>query len=191
MKIVLASTSPRRKQILKSLGLKFTCIKPTFKEPAINLTTSPKTHSISLALLKALSCSRQVKTGFVLGVDTIVTVDNRILGKPESRNDARRMLKLLSNKTHQVITGIALISLPDYKIFTGAEKTDVTFRKLSEKEINTYIKEKEPYDKAGAYALQGKAGLFVKRIQGCYLNVIGLPVSLLLDLLKQAGWCFF
>jgi septum formation protein len=98
------------------------------------------------------------------------------------------MLNLLSNKTHQVITGIAIIRLPEYRILTDAEKTLVTFRKLTEKEIATYIESKEPYDKAGAYALQGKAGLFVKHINGCYLNVIGLPVNLLLAMLKKLNW---
>ncbi|MEO0068638.1 MAG: Maf family protein [candidate division WOR-3 bacterium] len=191
MKILLASTSPRRKSILKSLGLKFACLRPSFIEPAINTTTNPKRLATTLALLKALSCTRKIKSGVVLGVDTIVVVNQRILGKPKDQNDARRMIELLSNKTHQVITGIAIIKLPEYKIFTGAEATNVTFRKLTEKEIIDYIKTKEPYDKAGGYALQGRAGLFVKRIQGCYLNVIGLPVGLLMDLLEKLGWRSF
>lgn len=98
------------------------------------------------------------------------------------------MLKLLSGKTHYVITGTALIKMPKYEIYTGAEKTLVTFRVLTDQEINTYISTSEPYDKAGAYAIQGKAGVFISRISGCYLNVVGLPVGLLLKLLNQAGW---
>ncbi len=188
MRLYLASTSPRRIKILKSLKLKFSIIKPSFIEPAVKNNARPKRLALTLALLKALSASRQVKNGVVIGMDTIVMINNNILGKPENSTAAQRMIKLLSNKTHQVITGVAIIRLPEYKIFADVEKTLVTFRRLTNQEIDEYIKTREPYDKAGAYAIQGTAGMFIKKISGCYLNVIGLPVSLFLKLLKKAGW---
>ncbi len=188
MKLYLASSSPRRIRILRSLKIKFSTIKPNFVEPMVKNTHRPKRLAITLALLKALSVTRKIKNGIVIGMDTIVVIDKKILAKPENPTAAQRMIKLLSNKTHQVITGVALVSLPDYKVFTDAEKTLVTFRRLTDQEIEEYVKTKEPYDKAGAYALQGRAGVFVKRISGCYLNVIGLPVNLLLKLLKDAGY---
>uniref|UniRef100_A0A7V3PUD8 dTTP/UTP pyrophosphatase n=1 Tax=candidate division WOR-3 bacterium TaxID=2052148 RepID=A0A7V3PUD8_UNCW3 len=188
MKLYLASTSPRRLTILKHLNLKFTPLKPSITEPEITNTTHPERLATTIALLKALSCTRYVKNGLLIGMDTIVVINNQVLGKPGNRSRARKMLKLLSGKTHQVITAIALIKLPECKIFTSAEKTLVTFRTLSRDEIEAYIQTSEPYDKAGAYAIQGKAGLFVSKINGCYLNVIGLPLPRLLNLLKKAGW---
>ncbi|MCX7732623.1 MAG: Maf family protein [candidate division WOR-3 bacterium] len=188
MKLYLASTSPRRRQLLQDLGIPFSLIKPAFFEPEIGFSQNPRRLAVTLALLKALSCTPKVKNGIIIGTDTIVVIRNRILGKPANPAAAKRMLKLLSNKTHQVITGIALIKMPEKRICTGAETTRVTFRALSDEEIKSYISTPEPYDKAGAYAIQGRAGLFVERISGCYLNVIGLPVSLLLKLLQDAGW---
>lgn len=188
MKLYLASVSPRRRQILRDLGIPFTPLKPSFPEPAIDTSPNPRRLAVTLALLKALSCTPKIKNGIIIGTDTIVVLRNRILGKPADPAAARRMLKLLSNKTHQVITGVALIKLPEKRIYAGAEATRVTFRALTDEEIESYISTPEPYDKAGAYAIQGRAGLFVERISGCYLNVIGLPVSLLLRLLQDAGW---
>lgn len=188
MKLYLASISPRRRQLLRDLGIPFTPLKPSFQEPEIGKTQNPRRLAVTLALLKALSCTPKVKNGIIIGTDTIVVIKNQILGKPANPATAKRMLKLLSNKTHQVITGIALIKMPEKRIYTDAETTRVTFRALSDEEIKSYISTPEPYDKAGAYAIQGRAGLFVERISGCYLNVIGLPVSLLLKLLQDAGW---
>ncbi|MEO0023406.1 MAG: Maf family protein [candidate division WOR-3 bacterium] len=188
MKLYLASTSPRRRQLLRDLGITFYPVKPAFFEPEISFSQNPRRLAITLALLKALSCTPKVKNGIIIGTDTIVVISNRILGKPANPTAAKRMLKLLSNKTHQVITGIALIKMPEKKIYADVETTRVTFRALTDEEIESYISTPEPYDKAGAYAIQGRAGLFVERISGCYLNVIGLPVSLLLKLLQDAGW---
>ncbi|MGB9741540.1 MAG: Maf family protein [candidate division WOR-3 bacterium] len=188
MKLYLASTSPRRLTILKRLDLPFKPLQPAITEPQISTTNNPAKLATTLAFLKAFSCTKQIKTGLIIGMDTIVVIKNRVLGKPADATRARQMLKLLSGKTHQVITAIALIKLPEYQIYTGAEKTSVSFRRLSPQEIESYLGTAEPYDKAGAYAIQGKAALFVSRISGCYLNVIGLPVNLLFTLLRQAGW---
>ncbi len=190
MKLYLASTSPRRKAILRRLGLKFSPLSPTFIEPPIALCFNPKRFAVSCALLKAISALRKnrLTSGLVIGVDTVVIIGNRVLGKPANRRDARQMLRLLSDKTHRVVSGIAIVRVPDRKIFTGAESTTVKFRRLSESEITAYLKTAEPFDKAGAYAIQGRAGIFVEKINGCYLNVIGLPVKLLLKLLKRTGW---
>ncbi len=188
MRLYLASTSPRRRQLLRNLGIPFSLVKPAFFEPEIKFNRNPRQLAVTLALLKALSCTQKTKKGIIIGTDTIVAIRNRILGKPANPAAAERMLKLLSNKTHQVITGVVVIRMPDKRIYTGAETTQVTFRALSEEEIKHYISTPEPYDKAGAYAIQGKAGIFVERICGCYLNVIGLPVGLLLKLLQDAGW---
>ena len=118
-------------------------------------------------------------------MDTIVVLGKKIMGKPKNKSAAKKMLSMLSGKTHQVITGIYLLRLPDSKSISSYEKTKVKFRRLSGKEIERYIKTKEPYDKAGAYAIQGQAGLFVESINGCYFNVVGFPVAKFLKLLRK------
>ncbi|MCR4423617.1 MAG: nucleoside triphosphate pyrophosphatase [candidate division WOR-3 bacterium] len=185
--IYLASTSPRRRQILRLLGIKFRSLRPDFLEPNIKTSNAPKKFAITCALFKALSCLRRhkIKSGLVIGMDTIVVQKNRILGKPANLSEARKILKILSGKMHYVITGVAIIKLPQKCIITGAESTRVKFRPLSFNEINRYIHTPEPFDKAGAYAIQGRASVFIEKINGCYLNVIGLPVPLLFKLLKQ------
>ncbi|NPV13874.1 septum formation protein Maf [candidate division WOR-3 bacterium] len=185
--IYLASTSPRRRQILRHIGIKFRLLRPDFVEPDIKTSNAPKKFAITCALFKALSTLRhhKLKSGVVIGMDTIVVQGKRILDKPATVSEARKILKMLSGKPHYVITGIAIIKLPERRVITGAESTRVTFRTLSAEEINRYICTSEPYDKAGAYAIQGRASVFIERVNGCYLNVIGLPVPLLLKLLKQ------
>lgn len=185
--IYLASISPRRRQILRRLGFKFRALRPDFIEPDIKTSNAPKKFAITCALFKALSTLRhhKIKSGLVIGMDTIVVQGKRILGKPATVSEAKKILKILSGKSHYVITGIAIIKLPERRIITGAESTRVTFRSLTPEEINSYIRTPEPYDKAGAYAIQGRASIFIEKVNGCYLNVIGLPVPLLLKLLKQ------
>ncbi len=185
--IYLASTSPRRRLLLRHLGIKFRLLRPDFVEPDIKTSKAPKKFAITCALFKALSTlrSHKLKSGLVIGMDTIVVQGKRILGKPATVSEARKILKMLSGKSHYVITGIAIIKSPEKRIITGAESTRVTFRSLTPEEINSYIRTPEPYDKAGAYAIQGRASIFIEKVHGCYLNVIGLPVPLLLKLLKQ------
>ncbi len=190
MKIYLASTSPRRQKLLRLLGINFEILKPKFIEPDIHITFTPQKFARTMAFLKSLSVLRnkKIKSGLIIGMDTAVIIGNHILGKPRNTREAKQMLKLLSGKTHQVITGVCVIKLPTVKIVTDAEATFVSFRKLSDREIDAYIATSEPFDKAGAYAIQGKAATFVKKVRGCYLNVIGLPINLLLSLLYQSGW---
>lgn len=183
MKISLASTSPRRRQILARLGIPFTVLPPRHKETIPSRTSSPQRLAVSSALAKARSVQAEVNEGLIIGVDTIVVLGTRILGKPESREDARRMLRSLSGRTHSVISGLAVIEMPDMKERTAFEATQVTFRRLKEVEIDRYVHTPEPYDKAGAYAVQGWAGRFINSIHGSYLNVVGLPLFRLLSLL--------
>lgn len=191
MTLWLASTSPRRRELLRRLGIRFRLQKPTASETDIlkaNRHLSPRRFAIECARAKALSVAPPARRGFVLGVDTIVVLDGRIMGKPRTRAEARRMLAALSGRTHQVISAVAVVQLPEARVRAGAEVTSVAFRRLSVEEIERYIATPEPYDKAGAYGIQERAGIFVRRITGCYLNVIGLPVPLALRLLKESGW---
>jgi len=135
-------------------------------------------YAIRAALEKARSVMADVPPGtLILAADTIVCVGRKILGKPHSRRDARRMLQLLSGRSHWVITGVALVCATDHRSIRWSERTRVTFSKLSKKDIEGYIDSGEPFDKAGAYAVQGRASRFVTRIEGCYFNVMGLPVA--------------
>lgn len=187
----LASTSPRRRWLLQELGLRFRVTKPDADEDDIlysHRRLSFQRRAIACAQAKALSVADRIQRGWVIGVDTIVVLDKTILGKPGNRPEARAMLRALSGRTHQVISGIAVLTLPGKTIRSAAETTVVSFRPLSATEIERYIRTPEPYDKAGAYAIQERAAIFVSRVSGCYLNVIGLPVPLLLRLLEESGW---
>jgi septum formation protein len=183
--IILASASPRRKMLLKSLGIKFSAMKPKVQEKIDSLT--PEKLAIKLAKEKVFSVTSKIKRGIIIGVDTIVVFDKKILGKPNSRAEAYKMLRLLSNQTHKVISGLYLLSLPEKKSVKGYEATEVTFRRLTSYEINEYLKTNEAYDKAGGYGIQSTGGKFVKKINGCYFNVVGLPITKLIRLLKKLG----
>lgn len=183
MKIYLASLSPRRQELLKLLGIKYQILTPQVSELPMDLT--PAGYAQVLAKMKVESVSQQVPKGLIIGMDTIVVLGKKIMGKPKNRSAAREMLSMLSGKTHRVITGIYLLLRPEGNSISSYEMTRVKFRKLSGKEIEQYIKTKEPYDKAGAYAIQGQAGLFVESINGCYFNVVGFPVAKFLKLFKK------
>jgi septum formation protein len=190
--IYLASTSPRRRDLLWRLGLRFQVMTPTASEEpdAVGLEagSTPTRYAIACAKAKALSVAERTGAGLVIGVDTIVVCGKQILGKPRSRAEARRMLNMLSGRTHSVVSGVTVVRMPERKVLTASETTEVSFRKLGADEIEQYIAGPEPYDKAGAYGIQEQAGIFVSRVSGCLLNVIGLPVPLLLDLLRKSGW---
>ena len=201
MNIYLASTSPRRRDLLRRLGLRFQVMTPMASEEpdAVGLKagSAPARYAVACAKAKALSVAGRTGTGLVIGVDTVVVCGRQILGKPRSKAEARRMLNMLSGRTHSVVSGVAVVrvpALPDrgrrgqQKVLTASETTEVTFRKLGSEEIEQYIAGPEPYDKAGAYGIQEQAGIFVSRVSGCLLNVVGLPVPLLLELLREAGW---
>ena len=184
MRLILASASPRRKEILASAGLNFE-VCPSAIDEAPLAGEPPEDHARRVARDKALSVAAQSTAGaLVLGADTIVVADEEILGKPRDAADAARMLRILSGVSHQVITGICLVRSSAEVVALTHETTSVTFRDLDDDEISNYVASGEPLDKAGAYGIQGLASKFVTRVEGCYFNVVGLPVALVYDLLK-------
>ncbi len=188
MKLILASASPRRAGILRDAGIHFTVLSSAVDETPFP-GESPQDHVQRLATAKAeLVAARAVGPAIIIAADTVVTLDGRILGKPRSSDDARHMLEKLSGRTHSVITGVALIRLPDAERRTFVETTHVHFVPLSPEEITRYLATGEPHDKAGAYAIQGRAGRFIPRIDGCYFNVVGLPLARLQHSLNELGW---
>jgi nucleoside triphosphate pyrophosphatase len=188
MKLILASASIRRAEILHDAGFSFTVL-----SSAIDETPYPgeSAHDLvqRLAFAKAeLVAARAVGPAIVIGADTEVTLEGHIFGKPRSTDDARHMLEKLSGRTHAVVTGVALIRLPDAERLTFVESTLVQFNMLSAEEISRYLATSEPHDKAGAYAIQGRAGRYIPRIEGCYFNVVGLPLARLQHALTSLGW---
>ena len=175
--LILASRSPRRLQLLKQIGMSPTVIPCDIPE-VFDPSRSAEENASSLALQKALHVAREVPDGVVIGADTIVVLGGEMLGKPDGPRDAVRMLRSLSGRTHSVVTGFALVDRPSGRRTTGAERTDVTFRRLPAEEIEEYVAGGSPLDKAGAYGIQDDYGaVFVTRIEGCFYNVVGLPLS--------------
>jgi nucleoside triphosphate pyrophosphatase len=188
MKLILASTSPRRAQILRDAGLVFSIISSAVDETPIP-AEAPGDLVRRLASAKAeLVAARSVGPAIVVAADTVVVLEGQILGKPRSTDDARHMLERLSGRTHSVVTGVSLIRLPDVEQRAFVETTLVHFDRLSANEITRYLATDEPLDKAGAYAIQGRAGRYIPRIEGCYYNVVGLPLARLLSELHELGW---
>src|SRR5580658_10048433 len=188
MKLILASTSPRRAEILHDAGFSFAVIASAVDETPIP-GESPGELAQRLANAKAeLAAARAVGPAIVLAADTVVTLDGRIFGKPRSADDARHMLENLSGRTHAVVTGVTLIRLPDAERRTFVESTLVHLAQLSAEEITRYLATEEPHDKAGAYAIQGRAGRYIPRIEGDYFNIVGLPLSRVTQALADLGW---
>jgi septum formation protein len=188
MKLILASASPRRAEILRAAGLPFMVLSSAVDETPYP-EESPADHVLRLAAAKAeLVAARAVGPAIVIAADTVVTLEGKILGKPRSADDARKMLEQLSGRTHSVLTGVTLIRLPDAESRSFVESTLVHFAPLSENDIVQYLATDEPYDKAGAYAIQGRAGRYIPRIEGCYFNVVGLPLTRLTRALAELGW---
>jgi len=181
-KLILASRSPRRRNLLAQAGIEFSVIPSSFDENSVKLS-APDVYARQLAESKARDISGQYPASWVIGADTIVFSDGTILGKPDSKSEARSMLKSLSGKTHQVLTGYCVCCQRIDWFFSDSVKTDVRFKKLTEKEIDWYINSGEPFGKAGAYAIQGIGAFLVKRIDGSYTNVVGLPVCEVIELL--------
>jgi septum formation protein len=190
MKIVLASASPRRAEILRNAGIPFEVRAIVFDE--LRRPSELRADYVRrLALGKARAAAAQHSAPgdcVFIGADTIVVAGEQILGKPDSEADARRMLRLLSGAIHEVHTGLAIVRRPGAMEAVIDETTRVTFAPLSDAEIEEYIACGEPFDKAGAYAIQGIAGRYITRIDGCYFNVVGLPLSRLWFLLRDFGW---
>ena len=192
--IVLASASPRRQELLRNAGIPFT-VQPADIDETPRAGESPRECAERLAREKALAVWRARPQDFVLGADTIVGVDEAILGKPVDPADAVRMLRLLSGRVHRVITGVCLVRAGDSRDLlraaelarTESETTLVAMNALSEDEIRKYVTSGEPEDKAGAYAIQGMASRWIPRIEGDYSNVVGLPVALVYRMLREQG----
>ena len=184
--IILASASPRRKQILKKSGLKFKVAKSNFEEH-IDPKLTPQELVKMLSFEKAKAVFAKNKDSIIIAADTIVVCRGKILGKPKTNKDAKDMLSFLSNKSHVIITGFTIISSDLKKPIIKSEKTKVWMKKMALQDINDYVKTKEPFDKAGGYAIQGIAKKFIKRIEGDLSNAIGLPIDSLLHELKNLG----
>lgn len=183
-KLILASTSPRRHELFSKLNMEFSVAAPSFDESKFVLSVDPKSVE-TLSLNKAKSvCKKLTVSALVTGADTVVISGNKILGKPKTREEAYKMLKSLSGKTHHVITGIAVVDTETGKEYTGHDVTYVTFNDLSDKQIFDYIDNKKPYDKAGAYGIQELPDDFVKNVDGEIDNVIGLPTKILIKLIQ-------
>ena len=204
--IILASNSPRRAHLLRQIGIPFTVMGSDVSEET-EAPADPGAHVLALSRRKAERVAGRVREGVILGVDTIVVLDGCILGKPKDAEEARAMLRRLSGRWHRVFSGMTLMEVGPG---TGNEGhtpcqgqntasrcvlrasdfsvTRVKMRTMSEAEIAWYVATGEPLDKAGAYGIQGKGAVFVEGIEGCFYNVVGLPLSRLVQMLKQAGW---
>lgn len=196
-KLILASGSPRRAEILSFVGWEFEKHVADIDETE-KPGEKPEDYVRRLALEKASAVAVDYENALVLGADTIVVIENQIIGKPKDLNDARRMLRLLSGKRHEVLTGIALVRKAEKAetgrrgdekqnshSLVGLQRTGVEFAELSDEEIEFLVEKGEPLDKAGAYAVQAQAALFIERIEGDYWNVVGLPINLLYELVKK------
>jgi septum formation protein len=183
LKLVLASQSPRRREILERAGFDFTVrVAGVPEEPEAG--ESPDAYVRRLSRSKALAVRREADE-VILGADTVVVLDEHILEKPRDTEDAARMLRMLSGRTHSVLTGICLLHADD--VVEDHAETRVHFTGMSERDVAGYIESGEPMDKAGAYAIQGLASKFIDRIEGCYFNVVGLPVALVYSRLRLLG----
>ena len=185
-RIILASNSPRRRDLLRQIGLEFT-VDPADVDERRLTGESAEVFAVRVALDKAHVAADRAGEGLVIAADTIVVLGDAVMGKPQQASDAVRMLTALSGREHQVLTGLAVIDATTGKSMTGLARTSVLFRRLSTREIEAYVATGEPLDKAGAYGIQEKGALFVESITGCYYNVVGLPISLLGEMLTNFG----
>jgi septum formation protein len=185
-KIILASTSPRRKELFERLGLPFVIEAPDYEED-MTLKMPPLKLVKFLSRGKAESVAKNHKTGVIISADTFVVFNNHLLGKPKSKLEAREMLKKLSGKRVDVLTGMTLIDIDSSKKNSSTDVTKVYIRRLSEREIDNYIKSGEPMDKAGAFAIQGLGAVIIKKIEGDFLGSMGLPLFKLAQELKKIG----
>ncbi|MGH9793562.1 MAG: Maf family protein [Candidatus Acidiferrales bacterium] len=198
MKLYLASGSPRRAQILRDAHIAFETVAAPVDESGrageaalqrvARLAQAKAEAGLELVRRGTGGAAKLAHEALVIGADTEVVIDDEVLGKPESDEDARRMLRRLSGRTHEVITGVALIRLPDDERRVEHEVTRVTFATLSETEIAAYVASGEHRDKAGGYAIQGRGGTFVTRVEGCYFNVVGLPLARVWRMMREMGW---
>lgn len=184
--IILASASPRRSELLKAIGLPFQVVPSLVEEVEAGGRPGPEV-ALARAAQKAAKVAAQYPERLVLGCDTVVSLDGMIMDKPADEREAAEMLRTLSGRTHLVSTGLVLQHLTGGRTLRQVVTTRVTFRTLSDEEIRGYLATGEPYDKAGGYGIQGKGSLLVERIEGCYFNVVGLPLARLGEMLKSFG----
>ena len=184
--IILASASPRRKELLERIGLKFE-VEPSNYEEEMHSELEPHELAQKISLEKAKVVASKHKNAIVIAADTFIVFGGKILGKPHTENEARKMLKTINGKPHSVITGFSIIDTAKNKTLSKSVETKIYIRKLTTAEIDAYVKSKEPLDKAGAYAIQGLGAVIVERIDGDYFNVMGLPLSALMEALKEFG----
>ena len=186
MHYILASASPRRQELLTKIVDNFDVIVSNFDEDSVKFNGDVEDYVKTLAEGKGKDVASQAKKdSIIIAADTVVVIDGKILGKPKNADDAYNMLKLLSNKIHRVYSGIAVINTTNNIMKSEAVFTEVKFSELTHEEIINYINSKEPLDKAGAYGIQGLGALFVEKINGCYYNVVGLPLNRLNKIIKE------
>jgi len=184
---ILASESPRRSEILNRLGVRFRVEPSGISEPARKPGETSSRYAVRIARLKAKEVAKRHKTGFILSADTIVVLHNKILLKPENRADACAMLRNLSGKWHEVISGICVLDCKLRRSYSASKSSRIHFRRLSSAEIEWYLDTEEYRDKAGGYGIQGRASLFIDKIEGCYFNVVGFPIASFELLCRKAG----
>jgi septum formation protein len=186
--LILASGSPRRQELLRLAGLEFTVLKPEIDERPLKGERADR-YVLRLAAEKAVAAASLLdgKPALVLAADTTVALGGKLLGKPAHRRESEKMLRLLSGRVHEVFTGVSLLSVEDGLGLRFSVRTEVEFAKLTPAQIRWYAGTREPYDKAGGYAIQGLAGAFVRGIEGSYSNVVGLPVAEVLEHLSELG----
>jgi septum formation protein len=186
-KWILASASPRRRELLSGLGLKFTITPSSVVEPERAEGESPTDYVLRVARLKVLGVGGRRKRGVIVGADTVVVVRNTVMGKPSDMEEGRNMLRSLSGRWHEVVSGVCLLDCRSGRFRAAANRSRVHFRRLDADEIQCYLETGEYSDKAGAYAIQGYASMFIDRIEGCYFNVVGLPIVTFRELCTQLG----
>ena len=189
-KLILASRSKARRKLLNDVGLKFTVRSSDVREKRI-IKTDCGDLVMENALTKALDIAGRTKTGVVIAADTVVLVGKKIIGKPKSIKEALRTLKLLSRKPQWVYTGIAVIDIDNDKRYTAFDRTKVYMYRLTDREIKNYFKRVSPKDLAGSFDIQGFGSVFIDRIEGCFYNVVGLPMAKLSKILKKTGVFIF
>ncbi len=183
-RLILASNSPRRIALLKSLGHHFDVV-PHDTEECVSYDVSPDELVRRLAFQKAQDVAQRVENAVIIGADTIVLLNHCILGKPVDASDALRMLSMLSDAEHEVLTGVCLLETPSKKKSLRFDRTQIKMKCITGEEINAYVKSGEPMDKAGAYAIQGSGSRFIEKITGSYSNVVGLPLELVKEMLDH------
>jgi septum formation protein len=182
MNLVLASQSPRRRELLAILGYPFTVVPSSIDEtPAAG--EDPATFAIRVAREKGMEVASRLSQSIIISADTVVSIDNQILGKPADEKDAARMLRQLSGRVHSVLTAVTIVNQPKEESLEGLDRTQVWFSPLTDQQIFDYIRGENVFDKAGAYAIQGYAGVYIPKIEGNYFNVMGLPLPMVYQLL--------